>query len=281
MPELPDLLYLQKYLRKKISNSTITNVRVKQPVVLRVAVNKPYEQALMGKRIMDVAVNGPFIRFELTGALDLVINLMVMGKLQLQDGKEKSQGYLCFSLSLNDGRALNLCDEQKMAKAYLVHRGDFGLIPKYSAQGTDILSPEFTPEQFKTIASKHTRKQVRVFINDHSILSAIGNAYADEILFDAKIHPKTFVGKLSHQELAALYSSIRSVMDWGIRKVEQAQQPIHVKVRDHMKVRGRLGKPCPRCSTTIRREGVHSYDVFFCPTCQPASRKLFLDWTRT
>jgi formamidopyrimidine-DNA glycosylase len=281
MPELPDLLYLQKYLRKEISNSTITSVIVKQPVVIRVAVNQSFEQALPGMRITSIETNGPFILFELTGALDLVINLMVAGKLQLQHAREKSLGYLCFSLKLNDGRALNLCDEQQMAKAYLVHHGEFGSIPKYSDQGINIFSSEFSLEQFKTIAAGHTRKQVRVFINDHSILSAIGNAYADEILFDAKIHPKTFVVKLSPKELEVLYSSIRSVIEWGIQKVEEAQQPIHIKIRDHMKVRGRRGEPCQRCGTTIRREGVRGHDVFFCSHCQRASRKLFLDWTTT
>ena len=73
---------------------------------------------------------------------------------------------------------------------------------------------------------------------------------------------------------------VREALQWGIRMVEEAEEPIHVKVRGHMKVRNRKGKPCPRCGGTIRREGVRGYDVFFCPTCQPPSRKLFIDWSR-
>jgi len=92
--------------------------------------------------------------------------------------------------------------------------------------------------------------------------------------------PKTFVSKLTEEEISVLFDSIGSVMDWGIREVEKAAQPIHVKVRDHMKVRNRRGEACPRCGTTIRREGVRGYDVFFCPACQPASRKLFIDWKK-
>ena len=69
-------------------------------------------------------------------------------------------------------------------------------------------------------------------------------------------------------------------MRWGITEVEKAAQPIQVKVRDHMKVRNRKGEPCARCGTTIRREGVRGYDVFFCPVCQPATRKVFIDWKR-
>lgn len=165
-----------------------------------------------------------------------------------------------------------------MAKLYIVTHGDYASIPKYKEQGVDILSPQFTLDGFKGLAHQNSRKQVRVFINDHTILSSIGNAYADEILFDAQIHPKTFINKLADEDLVRLHSSIRSVMEWGARKVEEASQPIHVKIRSHMKVRNRKGEPCPRCGTTIRREGVRGYDVFFCPTCQTATRKLFLDW---
>jgi ribosomal protein S13 len=171
--------------------------------------------------------------------------------------------------------------KEKMAKLYVIPRGGYVSIPKYTEQGVDILSPGFTRDVFKQLAQQHSRKQVRVFINDHTALSSIGNAYADEILFDAQIHPKTFTRNLGDNDLDRLYSSILSVMAWGTREIEKAAQPIHVKVRDHMKVRNRRGEPCSRCGNTIRREGVHGHDVFFCPICQPASRKLFIDWTNS
>lgn len=280
MPELPDLLYIQSYLRRKVCNRTVVDVRVKEPIVLRVAVDIPLEAALTGKQIIACDIHGPFLRMGFSGDLDLILNLMLAGKLQHQQPGEKALGHLCFSLSLHDGSKLNLCDEQKMAKAYLVRSGDYALIPKYLTQGVDITDSKFTVQVFRELAKKHSRKQVRVFINDHTILSSIGNAYADEILFDAKIHPKTFVTKLTPQQIDQLYHSILSVMKWGIENVENAAQPIHVKVREHMKVRNRKGEACPRCSTTIRREGVRGHDVFFCPVCQPASRKLFIDWNK-
>ncbi|MFN0157318.1 MAG: DNA-formamidopyrimidine glycosylase family protein [Bacteroidota bacterium] len=281
MPELPDLLYIQKYLRSAIIGRTIRNVAIKQPIVLRVAIEGSAAAILLNKRIDDLELRGPFIRFGLSDSVDIVMNLMLMGKLQHQRPKERPEGYLCLSLILDDDSVLNICDEQKMAKVYVVRSGDYSGIPKYSTQGVPIFSSEFTLESFAALAKKHSRKQVRVFINDHTIMSSIGNAYADEILFDARIHPKTFTAKLLSDEIMQLYSSIRSVMEWGIKNVESAEQPIHVKVREHMKVRWRKGEPCPRCGTTIRREGVRGHDVFFCPTCQPASRKLFIDWRKT
>lgn len=280
MPELPDLLYIQKYLRREVCTRTIVDVRVKEPVVLRVATSTGFEAVLPGKQIEGCELHGPFIRFDLSDNIELIINLMLAGKLQHQRPEEKAAGHLCFSLSLDDRSVLNLCDEQKMAKAYLVRSGEYAVIPKYREQGTPILDSGFTVQVFKQMAKEHSRKQVRVFINDHTILSSIGNAYADEILFHAKIHPKTFVYKLSSQEIEQFYHSILLVIKWGIEQVEAAAQPIHVKVRKHMKVRNRKDEPCPRCGTKIRREGVRGHDVFFCPACQPATRKLFIDWEK-
>ncbi len=280
MPELPDLLFIKTYLKKEVEGRTIASTIVKQPIVIRVALDQPFEQAVSNKSIDSIDIRGPFIRFELSESVDIIINLMLAGRLQHQRPGEKTEGFLCCSLTLDDSSKLNLCDQDKMAKLYVVPHGDYSAIPKYREQGTDILSPEFTLEKFKELARRNSRKQVRVFINDHTTLSSIGNAYADEILFDAQIHPKTFVSKLQGEELSRLYSSIASVMAWGAGKVEEAAKPIQVKVREHMKIRNRKGEPCPRCGTTIRREGVRGYDVFFCPTCQPASRKLFIDWKK-
>lgn len=278
MPELPDLLYIQRYLTAHITGRSITTVTIKQPVVLRVAVQGDPEQLLVGKTIEDVALHGPFIQFLLSGETELVLNLMLAGRLQHQKPEGKPEGYLCLSLGLDDNSHLNLCDDQLMAKVYLVRKGDHEKIPRFREQGANILSQDFSRELFSSLLKKHSRKQVRVFINDQTILSAIGNAYADEILFEARIHPKTFVARLTPEERTALYNSISSVLTWAATEVDRAGQLIQKKVRDHLRVRNRHGQPCPRCGTTIRREGVRGHDVFFCPSCQPPSRRLFIDW---
>lgn len=279
MPELPDLLYIRDYLTDQVVGRTVTDITIRQPVVLRMGCEGSLQSVLIKKMFQTVAINGPFIRLGLSGSIDMILNLMLMGTLRHQRTGEKAGGHLCVSLHLDDSTRLNICDEQKMAKLYVVPTGNHDIIPKYSQQGIDILSASFTLEAFRNRARAHSRKQVRVFINDHTIMSSIGNAYADEILFDAGIHPKTFVAGLTSADIERLYGAIRRVMQWGMEEVRKAAQPIHVKVREHMKVRYRKGEPCPRCGTTIRREGVRGHDVFFCPKCQPASRKLFIDWS--
>ena len=280
MPELPDLLYIQKYLRNNTVGRTVTNTEVKRPIVVRNATDGSFEDALCGRRIEAIQLAAPFLALQFDQEIDLVLNLMLAGRIQHQRAREKADGYLCVALALDDGTHLNICDDQQMAKVYLVRHGEYSTVPKYEELGVDILSNDFTLAGFRELAKQHSRKQVRVMINDHTILGSIGNAYADEILFDAGIHPKTFVAKLTREDIDRLYGSIVAVMQWGIAEVEKAAQPIQVKVREHMKVRNRKGQPCPRCGTTIRREGVRGYDVFFCPKCQPATRKLFLDWNK-
>ncbi len=280
MPELPDLVYITARLAAGLEGSRVVDVTVKQPIVLRNSLDRPPGEVLPGTAVSRVWFRGPFLVLQFGARAELIVNLMLAGRLQHQRRGEKPMGYLCLSIGFEDGSHLNLCDEQRMAKAYLIACGERSVVPGFERQGADIRSPEFTREAFRAIAKGHTRKQVRVMINDHAILCSIGNAYADEILFEAGIHPKTLVAKLAPEELDRLHDAIGSVMAWGIAEVEKSGQPIEVKVREHMKVRNRHGEPCPRCGTTIRREGVHGYDVFFCPRCQPATRKHFIDWSR-
>ena len=114
---------------------------------------------------------------------------------------------------------------------------------------------------------------------DKRALASIGNAYADEILFAARIHPKTFCGKLQPAEVDALYEAIGRVLREAIAEIRRRNEPPEIKVRDFLKVRGRDGKPCLVCGTTIRAVRVGDGDACFCPQCQPETRKLFVSWS--
>ncbi len=278
MPELPDLLYIRNTLNARIAGRTIAHVEVRQPVVIRSLAEEPFAAALRGKSVREIRLHGPFLDFVLTGNLELIVNLMLAGSVQHLLPGDRPEGHLCLRLLFDDGTALHFNDRETMAKIYLTPGGRYDRIPRFSGQGIDVLSPAFTAGKFKEIASRHRRKQVRVFVNDQTILSAIGNAYADEILFEARIHPKTLVGHLDEPALERLHTAIGRVLAWAIGEVERAGAPIQQKVRAHLRVRNRKGEACPRCGTTIRREGVRGHDVFFCPHCQPPTRRHFIDW---
>jgi formamidopyrimidine-DNA glycosylase len=210
-------------------------------------------------------------------AAELIVHCMLAGRLQIAPKKEKPVSHLCFSLGLDNGEWLRYGDEKRMGKVYLTAAGAWDSIPGFREQGVGILTPEFTLEKFESLI-KGRRHQARVFLMDQSAISAIGNAYADEILFSARIHPKTSCSSLSADQRRALYQSIRSVMAWGIAEVEKAGQPIQEKVRGHMKVRNRKDEPCLVCGSTIRRAGVLGYDAFYCPKCQQSTKPQRIPW---
>jgi formamidopyrimidine-DNA glycosylase len=165
-----------------------------------------------------------------------------------------------------------------MGKAYLIATDDWKAIPGMQTGGVDILSPEFSRERFVSLL-KHRRDQVRVFLLDKKALDSLGNAYADEVLFEAGIHPKTFCRSISHDDGVRLHDAIVKVMREAVAEVAERAEPIDVKVRDFLKVRRK--EICPRCGGKLRTAGVKGMDSWFCPHCQPARRPGFVDWTRT
>jgi formamidopyrimidine-DNA glycosylase len=293
MPELPDLVYIEKVLRSVVLNEEIREVAVWEPIVLRMGVPGGFSDVLPGKQIAELRRHGPFLVFALP-PLELIVHFMLAGFFRVDEkgaggkqtganGASRSLRRLsrehCFSLRIGERNYLHYFDSRRMGKIYLVDAGATGGIPGYDAQGVDLLSAEFTPQLFRD-RIRGRRHQVRVFLMDQSSLSAIGNAYADEILFAAGIHPKTRCDQLDEQQVDSLYRSVVSVLRRAIEQVESADRGIDVKVRDHLKVRNRRGDPCPVCGTTIRRTGVLGYDSFFCPKCQPELRSRLVSWDK-
>jgi formamidopyrimidine-DNA glycosylase len=114
---------------------------------------------------------------------------------------------------------------------------------------------------------------------DKSALDAMGNAYADEVLFEARIHPKAMVRSLKDEDLDRLHDAIVKVLGRARDVIQERKPPLHEKVRDFLEVRGHPGEPCPRCGAKLRRAGVHGHDAIFCPECQPDGRKsAIVDW---
>jgi formamidopyrimidine-DNA glycosylase len=284
MPELPDLAHVESKLQASIAGRRIVAARTSDPLVLRMMIDQPLGAALQGRRLEAIARRGHFMRFQLDGDLVIVINAMLVGKYRLvavaADAKKRDEPRsLGLALDFEGGVGLQYLDDKRMGKVYVARAADEKTIPVYGQLGVDVLSPEFTRDLFVKLLRKR-RDQVRMFLMDKAALASIGNAYADEILFAARIHPKTFCSKLSPEEAEALYLAIPSVLRHAIDEIARRDEPVEVKVRDFLAVRGRDGKPCPRCGTTIRAVRVGAGDACFCPKCQPAARKLFVDWGR-
>jgi len=283
MPELPDLAHIEAKLRPALTGRTIADARTGDPTVLRMMVDEPLAQALRGRRVTSVDRRGHFMRFGIEGGRVIVINAMLVGRYRLHaaadlKGKgKKDPRALGLALVLEGGDELHYVDDKRMGKVYVAREEQEAEIPVYGQLGADVLAVDFTRARFSQLLRKR-RDQVRMFLMDKRALASIGNAYADEILFAASIHPKTFCNKLSPEEADALYAAIPAVLRHAIGEIGRRDPPIDEKLRDFLAVRGRDGKPCPRCGTTIRAVRIGDGDSCFCPRCQPAARKLFIDW---
>jgi formamidopyrimidine-DNA glycosylase len=276
MPELPDLLHILGRLREGLIGRHVSAERVREPIVLRFAVRGNLS-LLLGRRLEDIFRKSHFLVFRFEG-LDLAVNPMLAGRFRLAGPGEKDEASLAFALGFDDERELRYLDDKQMGKAYLIATDDWKAVPGMQTGGIDILSPEFTRERFVSLL-KHRKDQVRVFLLDKKALDSLGNAYADEVLFEAGIHPKTFCRSLDHEQAVKLHDAIVGVMKEAVAEVARRDEPIEVKVRDFLKVR--MKEVCPRCGSKIRTAGVRGMDAYFCPRCQPASRAGFVDWTRT
>jgi len=281
MPERPDLEYVVPILAAELRGRTIQGVRVKKPVVLRVAVEGKLETLLQGKKIGAVARRAHFVRFAL-GDLDLVVSPMLAGRFALAPAGDKSPADLAVAFALDDGRELRYRDDVQMGKVYLIARGDDEKVPGLAHIGLDILDAKvFTREAFRALAAKR-RDQVKVFLMDKTALDAMGNAYADEVLWEARLHPKTFVKSLEPAEVDRLHGAIVKVIGQATRTILARKPPLDEKLRDFLKVRGKHGEPCPRCGAKLRSAGVHGHDAEFCPECQPATRRSgIVDWKQS
>jgi formamidopyrimidine-DNA glycosylase len=272
VPERPDLDYAIPILERELASRRITAVTVKKPVVLRLAVPGSPAELLVGRTFTRVIRRAHFVLFPL-GDLDLVVAPMLAGRFAVAPAGQKTPGDLALALALDDGRELRYRDDVQMGKVYVIPAGAWSQVPGLEHIGVDVLDPAaFTFERFEQIA-RSRRDQVKVFLMDKSALDALGNAYADEVLFAAGIHPKTWVRSLGEEELARLHRAIPEVLGRAAREIAGRAPATDEKLRDFLAVRNRHKAPCPRCGTPIRRAGVHGHDAFFCPRCQPETRK--------
>jgi formamidopyrimidine-DNA glycosylase len=267
MPEWPDLHVVRGRLEKALVGREIVLARVGDPLVLRSI--RPVESFLAHQRFLAVRHRGKFLIFDLDHGR-IVVNPMLAGIFELADADAKLTRSTALSLVLDDGTDLRYRDDKRMGKVHVLGESDdFTDVHGFDALGPDVGDFEWTEAEFAARA-RNTRRELRNLLQDQTFLAGIGNAYADEILWEAQLHPKRRVVTLSDEEMSRFYRSIREVVARGVREVEEGLPPeLGTKIRDHMQVRLQKGKPCPRCGTPIVRTRHGLDDMYLCPRCQP------------
>lgn len=289
MPELPDIVVYIEALEKRIQGSILEHVRIASPFLLRTAV--PPLSSVEGKKIVELRRLGKRICFGLEGDLWLVLHLMIAGRLHWYDERAKAaKGRSVAVLEFSHGSlTLTEAGTQKRASLHVV-QGEAGL-DNLNPGGLEVF--DATTEQFANAlrSRNHTLKRA---LTDPRILSGIGNAYSDEILFEAKLSPFTLTQKLTDKDIEQLFAAIkRTLTDWVERLRLEAKERFPEKVtafRPDMATHGKYGQPCPRCGSKIQRIRYGSNETNYCPKCQTGgklladralSRLLKDDWPRT
>ena len=268
MPEWPDLHVLRSRIEKAVGGKRVTAVRVHDPLVLRAT--RPLDVALAGRTLTAVAHRGRFLAFTFDDGTRVVVNPMLSGLFDLLPPATKIRATTAFALTFEGDVDLRYRDDTRMGKVYLLAAGARDTdIPGYSDQGVEAGALAWSADEFAKRA-KATRRELRNLLMDDELIAGIGNAYADEILWAAKLHPKRRVATLDAGELDRLRGALHATLERAAEIVESELPPeLGKKIRGHMNVRGRAGDPCPRCSAKIVRTRHGLDEMYVCPKCQP------------
>ncbi|HEY2548268.1 MAG TPA: DNA-formamidopyrimidine glycosylase family protein, partial [Candidatus Acidoferrum sp.] len=298
MPELPDITVYIEALESRVIGQTLECVRVVSPFLLRTA--DPPIAAASDKKVLQLRRLGKRICIGLEDNLWLVLHLMIAGRLHWHPLKPSSEAksarpkvspprsLAAFDFS-NGSLVWTEAGSKKRASLHVVS-GEDGL-RTLDPGGLEVL--DATLQQFTDtlVATNHTLKRS---LTDPRIFSGIGNAYSDEILWEAKLSPLALTQKLSAAEITRLFEAVRSSLTlWTDRLRADAAGKFPEKVtafREGMAVHGRYKQLCPRCGTRIQRIRYASNETNYCPTCQTGgklladralSRLLREDWPRS
>lgn len=267
MPEAPELQVVCEFLNAKLPGRTVLEANVLRPSVVR-SLCGDMEEDVAGRTFEDARRRGKFLIIGLSGERNIVINPKLTGGLQHCASKARVQKRVCVRMRLDGGFDLRYVDDRQMGQFYYVPSERVGETPGLAEQGPDALD-EFSLDEFRE-RLKGFHGEIKGILTRGRVISGIGNAYADEILFDAMVYPFKRRKALSEDELRRVYESSRRVIEESVELVrERMGDRTDRKARDFLKAHNRGGQPCPRCGNKITELKANQRITSYCRRCQP------------
>lgn len=269
MPEVPDLEAIRDFFNRRIVGQTVAKVDVLIPIVLRVP-RDAFVRQMLGDTLGEVHRYGKFLLFSLASGRIMVINPMLTGRFSYVEPKVKRHARTAMMLTTENGQELRYADQRVMGRIYLTTPEELNTVPQFADMGPDVLDPALTLEVYKERLRKRGG-QIKGILVNAKFVAGVGNAYADEILWEARIHPYRKRTMISDEEQTALYNATHSVLQWAGEVVAEkmTESLDYSEWRDHLRVHRRGGQPCPRCGTTISEITAGQRITSFCRQCQP------------
>ena len=292
MPELPEVETVCRQLEPELEERRIERLEVLDARWCRPAAPAELEAAVSGRTIEGLGRRGKYLLLALDGAQTLVMHLRMTGNLVLVEGEDRldpsegmrlyegersaSERHLRARFLLDDGRELWFTDPRRFGEAFLID--DAALPARFERLGVEPLSAEFTPEALGAQAAGRTAP-LKSFLLDQARVAGVGNIYADEALYRARLHPLSPAGSMRPEHHEALRDGIVAALEAGLERggasIDDYRDGRGEKgtMQDEFLVHTREGEPCPSCGGPIARIVVSGRSTYYCPSCQVRLRR--------
>lgn len=287
MPELPEVETVRRGLHELIIGKTLQTIEHDTPKSFPNAASD-VRQFLISSSIMDVRRRAKVLLIDLSSDYTLVIHLKMTGQLVFRakniafgagHPNDSLVGVLPdrstrVTFAFTDGSHLYFNDQRKFGWVRLMPTIEVPNIDFMKKVGPEPLDAEFTVEQFAARFKRRARTSIKAALLDQTVIAGVGNIYADESLWGAKIHPQTLVQDISKRQFEKLYDELRYVLELAIEKGGSTDRNyVNAEGKkgsyiDFARVFRREGKECPRCATTLVKMRVAGRGTHICPHCQ-------------
>jgi formamidopyrimidine-DNA glycosylase len=276
VPEIPELEAIRGFFAEHLPGHAVDAVQTRIPPVFRTPASE-LRETLPGDTFGAPLRHGKFLLFPLASGRVLAINPMLTGRFQYVEPKDRMAAKTCLVVDIDTGRQLRYADDRLMGKVYLVGSDQLAAIPNWATNGPDLLDAALTEDAW-VAALKRSRGAIKGIITNAAVVQGIGNAYSDEILWEAQINPYTPRTQLSEDDLRRLYRAAHAVMAWATplarERMVKGDRLDYEERRDFLRVHRLGGKPCPRCGSPISEITANQRITSFCRSCQPGGPAL-------
>jgi formamidopyrimidine-DNA glycosylase len=265
MPELPEVESVRRQLDPELAGRSVRDVwHDDHPNVPRQFMNL---DLLPERKIEAVGRRGKFLIAPLDGGMELVMHLGMTGSFRF----DFDHPHVRAKLHLDDGRSLSFRDARRFGRLAVVEAGNYSAIPTLAMLGPEPLSEEFDPDEFARLLARTNAPAKSVLMSQRAV-AGVGNIYADEALWHARIHPRS--RRVGRARAHNLHAAIRQVLTAAIEREGTTFSDYEMingesgRNADFLAAYGRGGLPCPRCSTPMRRIVLGGRGTTYCPSCQ-------------
>ena len=282
MPELPEVEVVRRGLAEHVEGRTLAAVELRGHRVARRHPAGPTDLAarLEGRRVDAVRRRGKYLWWDLEEDLGLLLHLGMSGQLLVEhpDAPDEKHLHARFRFA-DDGPELRFVDQRTFGGLALSDLGPGGVPATIAHIAPDPLEPAFERDAVVRHAKAKDSAVKRVLL-DQTVVSGIGNIYADEALWRAQVHGERPASALTKPRLGLLLDHAAEVMREALGQGGTSFDALYVNVNGasgyfdrSLAAYGQVGRPCPRCGTLIRREQFMNRSSFSCPRCQPRPRR--------